>query len=91
MSDSSLTRRAVLSGSARAAALAGLRGLVPAAAGGIAGGLLGAGAMRQAHAQGGLKSTVEPGELDEYYVFCSSGQTGELRILGLPSMRELMR
>ena len=73
-----LTRRGLLGATATGAALA--------AAGG--GAVLTAGGKARA-AEGDF--ALAPGELDEYYGFWSSGQTGELRILGFPSMRELMR
>ncbi len=74
-----MTRRGMLGATATGAVLAGS---------GVGGSLLNT-ASSAAHASG--KINLEPGELDEYYGFWSSGQTGELRILGFPSMRELMR
>ncbi|CAN7587148.1 TAT-dependent nitrous-oxide reductase [Rhizobium sp. LjRoot258] len=62
-----------------------------AGAAGVGGALTLSGATATtAHAEG-LNHEVKPGELDEYYVFVSGGQSGEIRVVGLPSMRELMR
>lgn len=35
------------------------------------------------------KYEVKPGELDEYYSFCSGGHSGDVRVYGLPSGRQL--
>lgn len=85
--DSGVSRREVLGGTAKVATLAGLG----AATG--TGLIAGAGLIAPTPAVAAAKAagTVAPGELDDYYGIWSSGQAGEVRILGVPSMRELMR
>ena len=73
-----LSRRGVLGTASAGAALDGGHRLL-------------GGARPARAAEGAEHATVAPGELDEYYVFFSSGQSGEVRIVGLPSMRELLR
>ncbi len=75
-----VSRRLFLGGSA---ALMGAAGTMGAGMGGML-------TPSVAHASTG-SANVGPGELDEYYGFWSGGHSGEVRILGLPSMRELMR
>ncbi|MEO9528045.1 TAT-dependent nitrous-oxide reductase [Roseibium sp.] len=76
-----LSRRSLMAATAGGAVLAGS---------GVGSGLLNGALVTRANAATPALN-LEPGELDPYYGFWSSGQTGELRILGFPSMRELMR
>ncbi|MCW8988717.1 MAG: TAT-dependent nitrous-oxide reductase, partial [Gammaproteobacteria bacterium] len=80
----SISRRQLLGGSAKLVAIASAASV---------GGVAGMGIMTPQAAEAAVKAKyhVGPGDLDEYYGFWSSGQGGELRILGMPSMRELMR
>ena len=48
-------------------------------------------AVSEAQKNAMSKIHVGPGELDTYYGFWSGGHQGEVRVFGVPSMRELMR
>jgi nitrous-oxide reductase len=65
-------------------------GMLGAAGGGAA--LMKSGEATAARNSGGGQTTHVPlGELDDYYGFWSGGQSGEVRVYGVPSMREIMR
>ena len=87
---SGISRRGLLGATAGGAALLGAMG-GRLALGGATTGIATLAANTAALAATDATGAVAPGQLDEYYGFWSSGQTGEMRILGIPSMRELMR
>ena len=76
-----LNRRDLMAAGATGALLAGSGATLTLTGGGVS----------TARAADAPSPHLAPGELDEYYGFWSSGQTGEVRILGVPSMREIMR
>ena len=77
-----VSRRKLMAASATGALMAGT---------GVGSGLFSGALVGKAKAAESGAYNLAPGELDEYYGFWSSGQAGEVRILGVPSMRELMR
>jgi len=45
--------------------------------------------LSEADVEGALKTYVPSGKMDEYYIFASGGQSGNVDVIGVPSMRML--
>jgi nitrous-oxide reductase len=45
--------------------------------------------LTEADVEGALKTYVPTGKMDEYYIFASGGQSGNVNVIGVPSMRML--
>ncbi|PHS25292.1 MAG: nitrous-oxide reductase [Methylophaga sp.] len=80
-----MSRRLFLGGST---AMVGAVGAIGAVGLGVGSAVL---SSSPAVAAANAAHTVALGELDEYYGFWSGGHSGEVRIMGVPSMREIMR
>jgi nitrous-oxide reductase len=45
--------------------------------------------LNEADVEAALKTYVPSGKMDEYYIFASGGQSGNINVMGVPSMRQL--
>ena len=45
--------------------------------------------LNESDVEAALKTYVPSGKMDEYYIFASGGQSGNINVMGVPSMRQL--